>query len=76
MKPFSCQQISLMKLQVISFEKITVNVLLIWIKQLLNLLAVKFHYPRFFVFRDVGDNIRPCRNFTCVRHQLTYKLGD
>ena len=50
-----------------NFNKfLKINFLHIWIKQLLNLLAVKFHTHSFFFLGDMDDYIRPCSNFTCM----------
>ena len=62
-----------MKISTIFFKLIFLH---IGIKQLLNLLAVKFHTHSFFFIGYMDDYIRPCSNFTCVGQQVTYKLGD
>ena len=47
------------------------------IKQLLNLLAVKFHTHSFFILGDILNYIRPCSIVSqCMGQQLTFKLGD
>jgi len=51
-------------------ENFKINFLHIWIKQLLNLLAMKFHTHSFFPLGDMDDYIRPCSNFTWVGQQL------
>jgi len=62
-----------MKISAIFLELIFLPIL---IKQLLNLLAVKFNTHSFFPPGVMDVFIRPCKDFTCVGQQLTYKLGD
>ena len=45
-------------------------------KQLLSLLAVKFHTYSFFYIEDILNYIRLCSSFTAFEGQLTYNLGD
>ena len=46
-----------------------------WIKQLLNLLAVKFHTQSFFLLGDTDDFIRPCSDFTMRGTPINLQMG-
>ena len=61
-----------MKISTLSFKLIFLH---IWIKQLLNLLAVKFHTHSFFFLVDMDDYIRPCSNFHMRGITINLQIG-
>ena len=47
----------------------------ILIKQLLSLLAVKFHTHSFFILGDILNYIRPCSSFTMRGTAINLQIG-